>query len=175
MALVVDGGGLVKKGGALGTGAACCCRVPCNCSSVLPAGCEVDYIAVVIEFRFNNCGNGLATQEFILNAGNGFSQWVDPVADENGNLFQVNTTLECYQGKYHINWQLYAKGQDCLYVCDFGQDFIFGFNRRFPITTQIYNGACCPVAIDSYEYDGENALPCAGSYVAFTDITIVLL
>lgn len=42
MALVVDGGGLVNKGGALGTGAACCCPVdcglncPCNYLKTLP-------------------------------------------------------------------------------------------------------------------------------------------
>jgi len=39
MALVVDGGGLVNKGGALGTGAACCCNPPpppCNCNPLAP-------------------------------------------------------------------------------------------------------------------------------------------
>lgn len=35
MALVVDGGGLVNKGGALGTGAACCCN---KCSGPCPTG-----------------------------------------------------------------------------------------------------------------------------------------
>jgi hypothetical protein len=36
MALVVDGGGLVNKGGALGTGAACCCnKGPSCCFSCL--------------------------------------------------------------------------------------------------------------------------------------------
>lgn len=35
MALVVDGGGLVNKGGALGTGAACCCN---KCSGPCPNG-----------------------------------------------------------------------------------------------------------------------------------------
>jgi hypothetical protein len=33
MALVVDGGGLVNKGGALGTGQACCCGGGCDCSA----------------------------------------------------------------------------------------------------------------------------------------------
>jgi hypothetical protein len=42
MALVVDGGGLVNKGGALGTGAACCCNKcsgPCGCENPCPEGC----------------------------------------------------------------------------------------------------------------------------------------
>ena len=46
MALVVDGGGLVNKGGALGTGAACCCNTS-KCSggcaeSLFTAPCTVD-------------------------------------------------------------------------------------------------------------------------------------
>jgi hypothetical protein len=42
MALVVDGGGLVNKGGALGTGAACCCNKcsgPCDGENPCPEGC----------------------------------------------------------------------------------------------------------------------------------------
>ena len=42
MALVVDGGGLVNKGGALGTGAACCCNKcsgPCDEENPCPEGC----------------------------------------------------------------------------------------------------------------------------------------
>lgn len=41
MALVVDGGGLVNKGGALGTGAACCCGGGggvCDCQNPCPEG-----------------------------------------------------------------------------------------------------------------------------------------
>lgn len=43
MALVVDGGGLVNKGGALGTGEACCCNKcsgPCDTENPCPEGCE---------------------------------------------------------------------------------------------------------------------------------------
>ena len=42
MALVVDGGGLVNKGGALGTGAACCCNKcsgPCDEENPCATGC----------------------------------------------------------------------------------------------------------------------------------------
>jgi hypothetical protein len=42
MSLVVDGGGLVNKGGALGTGAACCCNKcsgPCDGETPCPEGC----------------------------------------------------------------------------------------------------------------------------------------
>jgi len=36
MALVVDGGGLVNKGGSLGTGAACCCAGACCVCGLMP-------------------------------------------------------------------------------------------------------------------------------------------
>jgi hypothetical protein len=42
MALVVDGGGLVNKSGALGTGQACCCNKcsgPCDEENPCPEGC----------------------------------------------------------------------------------------------------------------------------------------
>jgi hypothetical protein len=48
MALVVDGGGLVNKGGALGTGAACCCTPPPP-----PCDCDCYEVAVNGKFGFN--------------------------------------------------------------------------------------------------------------------------
>ena len=163
--------------GKVGTEQACCCvegEEPCSCGFVLPEGCEVDYIAVTLEFRFNNCGNGLATQEFILNDENDFGLWVDPLLDENGNVFQANVSLQCSGGQYRISWIVIATGQTCFYICDESQGFIAGLARGFPIITQTYKGFCCPVAIDSYEWDGEDGL-CPGAYIAVTDITIVLV
>jgi hypothetical protein len=54
MALVVDGGGLVNKGGALGTGQACCCNKcsgPCDEENPCTPGCVCDYTNATAAYR----------------------------------------------------------------------------------------------------------------------------
>jgi hypothetical protein len=173
-----DGKPLMKDDGKIGTEQECCCEEGCErCESPIPEACEIDYVAVTIEFRFNNCGNGLGTTTLILNEANGFDNIDQNVLDENGNLFFVDSQLICQSGDsfdYNINWRIAARFQNCGLICDPPVQFVAGIGRGFALNKRRYNGACCPVAIDSYVWDGEDGA-CPGAYIAVTNISIVLL
>jgi hypothetical protein len=57
MALVVDGGGLVNKGGALGTGAACCCG---GCGSVAACTVAVSWNGNIVPVQIGGALNSSA-------------------------------------------------------------------------------------------------------------------
>ena len=105
MALVVDGGGLVNKGGALGTGAACCCAAPCcTCNSTFSF-----YANGRILDGYNSDFTGFGLQTVAIIPGLGFpvgnwqnSGWFcNPVCDANGNL--IVRILLTQRGQNRLN------------------------------------------------------------------------
>jgi hypothetical protein len=142
MSLVVDGGGLVNKGGALGTGAACCCNKcsgPCDGENPCPEGCQ----CVDGECVSSPCVCGLpypagttVTAEFTVTLKDGMTTCVAGTATKaitlnwNGSQYYGTDTIT-EVGPARLTAYLYCFGNSYYFLgvvnnCDYCSWDIFG-------------------------------------------------
>ena len=90
MALVVDGGGLVNKGGALGTGQACCCgggcSGPCDGAGDCAPGCVCVY---------GQCKPSCTCACFEVGVKGRYDFNMDPYSDPNNEFWSTGTANDC--------------------------------------------------------------------------------
>lgn len=201
--LTVDGGKLVVRNGTLGIGQGCCCRIPCNCDPnqlyVIPSACGIDYLALNIDFIFQDCGHEQVSYTALIDPSSTVFDYL--FLDSLGCEWSVTGNINCIGNAYTLSFTLAstsgADGGACCYtVCEVDGPPQFGFhncgdgifgswswgtlcvnNRLRALTAtatfpQFKNGeACCPYGIDELVW-GEGVCP-GGSLTA--SLSVVLL
>ena len=161
MALVVDGGGLVNKGGALGTGAACCCNKcsgPCEANGDCAPGC----VCVYGECKICTCAC------FEVGVKGRYDFNMDPYSDPNNEFWSTGTANDCgfAQAAYGkldypevIGGYTVTLNAGGVTVSQSGNKVSTGGTYDWPDAALTYDENGCPNGIDL----GEPVWTCPGS------------